>query len=124
MSNALTLPAESLTDVCSWYEPSATPAEFHLIVADHASGSSADRWAWAVPMAVVPSGPMRLHVTVPEPSPVRIDADSTRLPLTDPLAGSMSSTTGVLVAGAQVKLMDWVCWTCGAAGSTGRMPYV
>ena len=110
--------------MCSAYEPSATPAEFHLIVADHASGSSADRWAWAVPMAVVPSDPMRLHVTLPVPSPVRIDALRTSVPLTEPVAGSMSRTTGVLVAGVQVSVIDCVCCTCGAAAMTGMMPYV
>src|ERR1051325_6056192 len=98
-------------------------AEFHLIAADHVSGSDADGLAWAVPIATVPSGPVTLQVTEPAPSPVRVDAVRTTVPLRDPPAGSMSSTTGVLVAGIHVTVIDCVCCTGALGGSTGTTLY-
>jgi hypothetical protein len=98
--------------------------EFHFIAADQVSGSVAEELAWAVPIATVPSGPDTLQVMEPAPSPVRTDAVRTTVPLTDPSAGSMSRTTGVLVAGAHAIVIDCVCCTGTAVGITGTTLYV
>jgi len=62
-----------------------------------------------VPIVFVPWDPMMLQVTVPAPSPLRTDALSITAPLTVPPFGSVSRTTGVVVAGAHVRLIDGVC---------------
>ena len=77
-----------------------------------------------MPIETVPSGPETLHVTDDVPSPVRIDAVSTRTPLTDPPAGCISSTTGKLVTGAHGNAIDWICCTGDVAGRIGSTPYV
>src|SRR5215472_930575 len=75
-------------------------------------------------MAAVPCGPARLHMTVPEPSPVRMSALSATVPLMVPASGRRPRTTGVLVAGAQVTVSDRDWAAVAGAGKTGVTWYV
>lgn len=105
--------------------PSATALEFHVVCADHVSGSDAVGTADAVPICVVAPAPLVTdHEALPAPSPVRTVALSASDPPTVPLEGADWTTTGLDVAATHVALALAPCEVLGPDARTGTTLYV